>query len=133
MPSTPPQTGVTVGNIVGKGASVSRVSRTVVLQRLPLLAPDRFLRVSVSYDMGGMNFMSGSESPRGYYLSARVVEQTAGLEIYGMFSGCRKLLEPAARFSRTRLSEIGESAMSSPHLPPMVAKVLAQAGTSLTP
>lgn len=107
--------------------------RSIQVQSSPLAAPDKALKVTVSYDAGGMNFFTGNESARGYYLSTRVVEVSGSLEIYGLLSGFRKLLEPAARFSAARLATLAETAASSPYLPGLVDSTLARSGDSLAP
>lgn len=107
--------------------------RSLAVQDIPLASCDKVLKVTVSYDMGGMNFFTGSESARGYYLSTRVVTLTAGLEIYGLLSGYKTLIEPSSRFSATRLDALATAATASPRLPSMVSSTLKQAGESLAP
>lgn len=77
--------------------------------------------------------LAGAEAVRGYYISTRVVEISGRLQVYGMLSGCRELLEPSSRFSSTRLASLAATAPLCPKLPSMVAAALAQGGDKLAP
>lgn len=79
---------------------------------LPLTHP-RYneLRVNVDYTLGGINYFSGSSSPRGYYLYLTPVTHANGMiscqllgEPYN--SGFKVLLETANRLNRKRLAEL---------------------------
>lgn len=102
-----------------------------MLQESPLATPGKFLRITLSYDIGGANYLTGNMDERGYYLGTRVVTRVGAVESYEMFSGYRKLVEPAPRFSSSRMSAVAEHAPSSPHLPGMVSATLARAGEKL--
>jgi hypothetical protein len=62
------------------------------------------LRVRVYYDKGGMNYGTGREKARGYYISVSPLDRTikSGYisETYSAFSGFYELLEPCARKSK---------------------------------
>lgn len=67
----------------------------------------------VSYLMGGLNWMTGNTFPRGFYLTAMVVEREpiepgASVRIERMIlgRGFKKLLKEAARFSQKALDGV---------------------------
>ena len=66
------------------------------------------IKVSVSYRAGGMNYATYKTDPRGYYLSigpvALSVSDRCTTEKFSMFSAAGFVLEPATRFSATRMA-----------------------------
>ena len=62
------------------------------------------LEVVVRYDLGGANYYSGGTSPRGYYLSVRPITVSGNMVSYNLFSGRRKFLLEATRFSQKQLN-----------------------------
>jgi hypothetical protein len=90
-----------------------------------------FFVAKVTYLMGGHNWMSGNNFPRGYYLSVSVVErlttETPGVRIerFMLGQGFKSLLAEAARFSQKRLDEIE---VSPELLASMREKALRQTG-----
>jgi len=105
--------------------------RNIVLQSLPAQTRDRFVKVSLSYDEGGINYFTGSSTVRGYYLCARMVTLLGGAESYAAFSGYRRLLEESKKFSRAKLQRLAELAASSEFLPNLINAALAETGESL--
>ena len=68
------------------------------------------LEVEVYYDLGGHNYFTGDQVPRGYYLSVSPVELGDGWRRYTSFSGKKKfLLEDAKRKSGKRLTALWTS------------------------
>lgn len=57
------------------------------------------LEVCVYYTKGGMSCFTGLVSPRGYYLSVRPVTLEKGMVSFDLFSGCKKLVLEANRYS----------------------------------
>ena len=62
------------------------------------------LKVQVAYEKGGMNYFSGQESRRGYYLyvypvQIETVDDRVTIESYTMFKGGKKLLMEVGRKS----------------------------------
>lgn len=57
------------------------------------------LEVSVYYTRGGMSAFTGQVSPRGYYLSVRPVTLGKGTVSFDLFSGCKRLILKANRYS----------------------------------
>lgn len=68
------------------------------------------LEVRLSYGLGGMNFFTGTTEPRGYYLHVSPItkSEARGFQMTGftLFSGIKKLVQPAARFSEKTLASI---------------------------
>lgn len=75
---------------------------------VPAPGPDAtHVRVSVWYDLGGLNHFSGGSEPRGIYLSAAPVTLEAWegsrIERAKMFKGRKVLLEGLNRLSQKKL------------------------------
>jgi hypothetical protein len=62
------------------------------------------LKIVVGYDLGGYNYGTGREKPRGYYISATPVERFTrngcNLESFAAFTGVYNLIEPCTRKSK---------------------------------
>ena len=77
---------------------------------------NKFLKIEVFYDKGGMNYFNGKSEPRGYWLSARQVERNASgtsgviMESFGLFSGAKIFLKEVARKSDKAYKEACELA-----------------------
>lgn len=67
----------------------------------------RIIVLKVWYEQGGMNYFSGGRNSRGYYLSCRIVTRVKHegytTEQFSMFSGIKKLLQTAERYSANTL------------------------------
>lgn len=84
---------------------------------IPLPVPERkitHLKVEVYYTLGGMNYFTYKQEPRGYYLSVTPVERA---ERYGVstegfmaFSGTKKLVKPVSRKSEKAFQQAIEMA-----------------------
>lgn len=61
--------------------------------------------VEVYYSKGGMNYLSGGRTPRGYYLSVTPVTRKNGMVSTILFSGTKKLLMPANRYSAKQFEQ----------------------------
>jgi hypothetical protein len=67
---------------------------------------------TISYMMGGTNWFHGTKFPRGYYLTAQVVERSRepgsafSVESFILGSGFKRLLREANRFSVKALDNI---------------------------
>ena len=68
------------------------------------------LEIAVSYDLGGHSYFTGQSSPRGYYLSVRPVTISGNMVSFDLFSGRRKFLLEATRFSQKQLNFAAELA-----------------------
>lgn len=68
------------------------------------------LEVSVYYTKGGMSYFTGQVSPRGYYLSVRPVSLERGMVSFDLFSGCKKLILEANRYSDKQFAKAVEMA-----------------------
>ena len=68
------------------------------------------LEVSVHYDLGGANLLSGKTNPRGYYLSAKPVQKDGSMISYTMFSGQSCLLLETKRFTAKQFAKAIEMA-----------------------
>lgn len=63
------------------------------------------LQVSVYYGKGGLNFLSGQSTPRGYYLSVKPVTKGNGTISYNIFSGQALFLFGTARFTAKQFEQ----------------------------
>lgn len=91
---------------------------TVLLHSFPLVAPPDYadkgkslvLEVSLSYDIGGANYFSGTSSPRGYVLHCTPVtlEKSDGVSWRSavLFHGLKRFVEPAKVFSARKLDAL---------------------------
>lgn len=68
------------------------------------------LEVSVYYTKGGMSAFTGQVSPRGYYLSVRPVTLGKGTVSFDLFSGCKRFILKANRYSDKQFSKAVEMA-----------------------
>lgn len=68
--------------------------------------PNKFLIGVIRYEMGGMNYFSGTVGKRGYYLSVTPETHENGCVSFMMFSGIKGLLQEAARFNQRILDTI---------------------------
>jgi len=95
-------------------------------------AENKFLKIEVFYDKGGMNYYNGKTEARGYWLSARQVERSASgtsgfmMESFGLFSGAKMFLKEVARKSdkaykeacelaEPKIAELREAVLSNPN------------------
>ncbi len=82
------------------------------------------LEVSVRYSLGGMNYFSGRNEGRGFYLSVMPVKKERGMISTVLFSGIKMLIHPANRFSEKQLKLAVE--MSKPHVQTLIDNLKAQ-------
>lgn len=68
------------------------------------------LEVSVYYTKGGMSCFTGQVSPRGYYIGVRPVTLEKGMVSFDLFSGCKKLVLEADRYSDKQFAKAAEMA-----------------------
>lgn len=59
------------------------------------------LEVTFTYDIGGMNYFTYKETPRGYYLIVSPVVKDRGMVSFEAFSGIKKLLVGCKRASKS--------------------------------
>lgn len=57
------------------------------------------IEVSVSYSKGGLSYITGKTSPRGYYISVTPVTKNDDMVSFILFTGYRQLLFEADRYS----------------------------------
>ena len=57
------------------------------------------LEVEVYYSLGGMNYWTGREEKRGYYLGVSPLEKRGNMIEYVGFSGIKQCIKPVARKS----------------------------------
>lgn len=58
-----------------------------------------FIKVYFNYDLGGMNYFTGREKKRGYYITVLPIERGGGLEGFTAFTGVSELLQECSRKS----------------------------------
>lgn len=80
----------------------------------------RVVSISVTYDEGGANFLSGTNSPRGYYLhvSVETIRQEPGrhyaMRCFELFnSGLKAFIIGATRFNVNTLRKCADAALDS--------------------
>lgn len=107
------------------------MKKGITLQEIPLSVQGKYLKVTVSYDEGGINHFSGNNSERGYYLGCRVVEKSGLVETFELLSGLRRLIETSGRFSAKRLECLAVKGDYFREMQDMVDAVLSRAGVAL--
>lgn len=70
------------------------------------------LEVSVYYTKGGGNYLSGGNTPRGYYLSVRPVTKRDNMVSFELFSGRSRLLFETSRYTAKQFARAVEMAES---------------------
>ena len=58
---------------------------------------NNFIKIYVYYDLGGYNYFTHREKPRGYYITVVPVTRDGVCESFTAFTGCTELLTPCAR------------------------------------
>lgn len=85
----------------------------------PLLRDCTHIKVSIYYSLGGMNYFTGRQDPRGYNVSVSVVtrksERGYVSESLHLGEGFRSFIAPANRFNRKKLEEIHAAALERAH------------------
>jgi hypothetical protein len=77
----------------------------------------KFLKIEVYYTEGGLSYLSGQRSARGFYLSVTPITQTKRApdsffplgyttESFLVFSGIKKLIKEASRYSEKTLTAL---------------------------
>lgn len=64
------------------------------------------IKISVYYDMGGMNYFQGQTEPRGYYFSFGTVDKGDHHESQMAFSGSKILIQEANKYSPNTLKKL---------------------------
>lgn len=81
----------------------------------PLLRDATHIKVSIYYSLGGMNYFTGRQDPRGYNVSVSVVtrKEERGYTSESLFlgEGFRSFIEPAKRFNAKKLPELREKGL----------------------
>ena len=97
---------------------------------IPLEKENNFLKVELYYSLGGFNYFTYKEEPRGYYLSATPIErsETCGcvMESFTAFSGIKQCVLECSRQSKKREAEALEKMGN--YKESLVADVLAKNG-----
>ena len=79
------------------------------------------LRIELFYDLGGYNYFTGRQTPRGYYLSVSPVAREGYMESFTAFSGIKQLVKAVARKSEKAYTTAAESVNDL--LPDLIAAV----------
>ena len=64
------------------------------------------LKIETYYDKGGYNLFTDEPIQRGYFISVRPLEKTDCSEVWKLFSGYKKFLEPCSRYSKKTFERI---------------------------
>ena len=102
---------------------------------LPTDKENTFLKIHVYYALGGMNYFTGKEERRGYYLLVTPVERSGMIETYSAFSGYKHFISSATRFNKKTATNIALQFGVGTHLINeyqwLIDKVLAENSLSL--
>lgn len=86
-------------------------NRTIIVKTLKTNSP-KVIEISVSYNIGGMNYFSGKSESRGYYISVTPVEINGHdkyqTKVYSGWSGYKHLLRTAKKYSEKDLEFIAK-------------------------
>jgi hypothetical protein len=107
-------------------------NHAIQIADLPTTTPTVSIRVHLRYNKGGRCFLTGEIAERGYELSTSPVRLENGIAfIGGRFVGVRQNIEVAKRFSKSRLSDLSETARSQPAYTALLQAVLRRNGLTL--
>lgn len=84
-------------------------NRSKFIARIPVVHPEyNQLLCELQYAIGGQNWFSGRETPRGYYLSVTPLRVAINgrTTTYTAFSGSRMLLEETQRFNGNHMASL---------------------------
>lgn len=88
------------------------------------------VKVTVGYELGGHNPLSGSNSRRGYYVYVQPVTRDGISESFSLFDGFKVLLRGVSRRSKKAEQEVREEV--KPLLREYATKLATQKGWRLT-
>jgi hypothetical protein len=92
---------------------------------------NKVVEMQVSYDMGGMNYFTGTVEPRGYYLSATPCEKAPGIKVYGAFTGIKIIILTATRFNQKKLEELASNIKDHEQYNDLIENVLTKNNLTL--
>ena len=83
------------------------------------------LKVSIYYELGGMNYFNSTVRERGYYGSLTPISLTPTSEISSLFTGGYVMLEPTGRYNQKRLDELKNTVNEAlePYLAALMSKI----------
>ena len=89
-------------------------NKTKTIKEIPIEGkPNHYYKVTLFYSKGGCNYFSATRDERGYYLAVKPVEKSQQngytSESYVLFSGVKKLVQTANRFSQKVLDSLAGS------------------------
>lgn len=84
--------------------------------------------VELYYSKGGVSYLSGEISPRGYYVRVAPVTRKHGMLSFVLFTGVSKLLLQTSRFSKRQFEQAVEMAKAA--TPTLIEQVLTQEKTA---
>lgn len=64
-----------------------------------------FIKIYLHYDLGGYNYYTGQQRPRGYYLTVLPVEKGGRMEGFTAFTGYTELITQCSRKSKKAESD----------------------------
>jgi hypothetical protein len=100
------------------------MEKRILLESIPQegLKDATHIDVEVYYTQGGVNYLSGGTTPRGYYLNALPVTHKGRTTSYALFSGRSKLLLKTRRYSAKQFERAVE--MAKPLVSNLVREML---------
>ena len=86
------------------------MTQRIRVERIPVKGPNEFrcnmVDVEVYYSLGGMNYFTYREEPRGYWVSIQPINVDGYCTSFTAFSGIKCFLKEAKRFSQKVLDEL---------------------------
>lgn len=76
------------------------------------MKPGVFIKVTLDYERGGMNYFTSQTIARGYYVTVTPIERGDGFEMTRAFSGMRQCLRQVQRASPSAARQAAELAES---------------------
>lgn len=107
------------------------MSRSIKIADLPTTTPNKFIEIKVHYNQGGMNYFSGSSTPRGYRLSVTPVTLEDSGRSFLLFSGVAHTIETTNRFNAKWLESLAAQGDKLPKYKESLAYVLAKENLTL--
>lgn len=109
--------------------------RTITVHRFSTTNPNKFIKVSVGYDDGGVNYFDNRNSARGFYMNFTPIEVESfdghTIEKMLLFHGRRALIKETKRYNEKQMVALAdqvceECKQHDPHIMRIVNVVLAE-------
>jgi hypothetical protein len=104
------------------------MSQSITVKKIPTDKKNMFIKIEVSYDIGGQNWYSGNPIKRGYKLHIQPIEIKNGMGKINPRHGIQTHIQDAKRFSQKELQSLADTATEYFMFPAMLRQAQENAG-----